>query len=248
MHKKKIQKNGIVLFIIGIFIGMAAIPLAGGTTTTQKQLQTLTIDPECEPYYFGELGKNGWYISCVLIRFHCDLELVEAIKYSITLDPNSPDWKTLPDILDEITFCDDGAWTLKWQWKNKFTGNWSDGGERGLNIDQTQPTLKINKKVNVILKKMTFTAECTDVSGIARVEFYLDNRLKENLTVEPYEYVYTWEKKPQWHEVTAKVYDNAGHMNNKTTLPKFHPYHTLFIGKLLQQIHLLYQLFLNLHQ
>ena len=84
MHKKKIQKNGLVLFIIGIFIGMAAIPLAGGTTTTQNQLQTLTMDPECEPYYFGELGKNGWYISCVLIRFHCDLELVEAIKYSFT--------------------------------------------------------------------------------------------------------------------------------------------------------------------
>jgi hypothetical protein len=244
MLRKHIQKKALVLIIIGTFFGMTTIPIAGDNAPDNTKLEILTMDPICDPWFFG-VSRNSWFIECVTIGFSYDPEIVEEIQYSITLDPGEPEWENYNG---DFKFCDDGEWTFQYKWKNKLTELWEFGEEQPLKIDQTAPTFSIEKRVHSIKKEITFKAKPNpDTSGIERVKFYLDNyRLKENLTEPPYEYTYTWEGKyPGYHWVTVVVYDRAGFSTEKTTLPVSHPYYSNIMSKIFYRLQTLFQLFIQ---
>jgi hypothetical protein len=68
-------------------------------------------------------------------------------------------------------------------------------------------------RIPLIIGKITIEANATDEdSGIERVEFYINDELKETDTTEPYTYLWRWNRPRIFHIFTIKVvaYDNEG--------------------------------------
>ena len=107
-----------------------------------------------------------------------------------------------------------------------------------LNLENIPPTVSITKpekafyifnqkifpriiRLALIIGKITITANATDDdSGIEKVEFYINNKLKANDTTEPYTYDWTRDRLRLFHFFTIKViaYDNDGETAQDTML------------------------------
>lgn len=61
----------------------------------------------------------------------------------------------------------------------------------------------------IIIGRITIEAVAEDESGIDRIEFYIDDRLKGTVETEPY--VWLWDESSFWkHRIKAIAYDNTG--------------------------------------
>lgn len=251
MHKKCLAKKGLALVAIVLFIGMSVTPGAGDTETEKYADATsfgvLNNDPFCIPVFFGQKGNNNWFITSLIIYFQYRVGWVEYIWYSITEDSGT-DWK---EYKEPFLYEEEGIFNFQYKYQD-ITGNVTYGGQAiTLKIDMTPPTIELVKKVKILSKKIIFTANVQDAtSGVARVEFYLDGVLKENLTSAPYIYTYTWKKgeDPEEYEVKAIVYDWAGHsdIDNSSTAPVSYPHHATVVSKILQRMHSINQLCLQI--
>lgn len=254
MYKKCFAKKGLALVTIALFIGMSAIPIAGDTETekyadAEHTSFGLLNNDDVVPYFWGKYGKNSWYIgiSDVEIWF-VYRDIVEKIWYSITEDLGQPVWKEYLDA--PFTFEEEGTWIFQYKWEDIW-GNETKGENIPFKIDKTPPTITLQKITQMIRRKIIFTANVNGVaSGVERVEFYLDGVLKENITSGDYEYIYTWgrDENPGEHEVSAIVYDNAGHSSSDdsdTTSVSFQ-YHATILSRILQRMQSISQLFLQL--
>jgi len=88
-----------------------------------------------------------------------------------------------------------------------------------VSADTTKPALNITAPGNATTVKGTVSvkATATDTSGVSRVEFYVQNVLKQTDTTSPYEYKWdTKTVKDGTYVLTVKAYDAAGNVTNDT--------------------------------
>jgi len=83
-------------------------------------------------------------------------------------------------------------------------------------VDNTQPNVTIISPLSgaTVKGSVTISVSASDASGIQRVEFYIDGKLKATDYTAPY--TYQWNTKPVkagTHTILVIAYDNAGNMN-----------------------------------
>jgi hypothetical protein len=108
-----------------------------------------------------------------------------------------------------VEVCEDGEHTLEY-YSVDNAGNEEDvKGPFDFKIDQILPTIELTVE-NTVLNTWVMTADVADeTSGVAKVEFYLDDDLLGEDTEEPFEWEWSGTGS---HSVYAIVYDLAGNL------------------------------------
>ncbi|MCD6512441.1 MAG: Ig-like domain repeat protein, partial [Thermoplasmata archaeon] len=144
---------------------------------------------------------------------------IDAIYYKI----NDREWKKYSNPI-KLTF--DGVYTIKY-YSIDNAGNREETKSITVKIEKSKPSLIIKKPENgiylfdrkvfpfckpLIIGKITIRVNAgNSTSGIDRVEFYVDNKLKYTDEEEPYEWTYDEGAIFRHrHYITVKVVDTAG--------------------------------------
>ena len=178
MLRNSCYNKGIVLVTIVLFLSVAVTPTIGisNNDDTTPPVTTISFDPS-EPD-----GKNGWYISDVTVSLNAtdDMSGVNVTYYRI----DDGVW-----LIYEHYFiiCEDGDDILIEFYSIDRAGNVEDVKSSTLDIDQTKPIVWLYYEIIGGNQRegwdFIFTAEAyDDYSGMERVEFYLYNELKKNIT------------------------------------------------------------------
>jgi len=159
----------------------------------------------------GTMGENGWYVSAVVIAITYDNgSLIPLGYYNI----NDEGWIVYTTPLIVST---DGYYSVEFRVKDPMGAYWYVGPVF-FKIDRTLPHITLVKE-KLSANEVKFTAYVSDgMSGIWRVEFFLDDQLISNDTSIPFEW--TWEGSGV-HIVKAKVYDIAGNSASKSKITLF---------------------------
>ncbi|EMR75080.1 Carboxypeptidase regulatory-like domain-containing protein [Thermoplasmatales archaeon SCGC AB-540-F20] len=135
----------------------------------------------CYPVFFGKLGENNWYVSCVQISFIWSSDVVK-----IWCQIDDEDWINWSEPFEPI--CEDGAHTICWKYED-IEGNISDVYCKDFKIDQTPPDIEevewetFQEPPIFGIWYVTFTCNATDnISGMDRVEMYINEGLHEVIT------------------------------------------------------------------
>jgi len=242
MINKNLQKKGLVLLTIALFFGMC-VASSTGYNELEKYASTkdnasnlykpLNGDPTPIPNILGVMGENNWYISHVTIGFSYDPKFVQEIRYSI----NEGNWNLYTE---PFAISDDGVFLVSYYWLD-MDGKQLYGRPFQIWIDQTPPTITLTKhKILLDKNKLRFEADVSDAtSGVERVEFYLDDEIRDTVTNEPYEWIYEKaDGDEEEHFVHAIVYDVAGHSEASETLstPLSSFYNAMILSKFLQRM------------
>jgi PKD repeat protein len=175
----------------------------GGLSDTDSALVIVdTIAPNTMGFHTGTMGDNDWYVSDVLVMLFAEDGTgsgVEETYYRI----NGGSWETYEE---PFTVTDDGEYTVEY-YSVDYAGNEEEVSEpMEFKIDSEAPTIELTAE-HQGGNTWLFTAEVDDeTSGVAQVEFYVDDVLVAVVTSEPWEYEYTG----SGEEAQAVVYDNAG--------------------------------------
>ena len=172
----------------------------------------------------GTLGQQSWYVSNVTVT-------LSATDPAGGRTMNGGKWPT--GVNHTYYKIDNGAWTeyttpfmvttdgqhVVSYYSDDKAGNNEAPKSISFKMDRTAPTITLSGTPQNLLKtKWLFVANVTDVtSGIAKVEFYVDDALIGTVTTAPYEFLYHG----TGQDAQAIVYDNAG---NSKMSAKFHAY------------------------
>ena len=220
MKMNKILVAGVIV----LFLTMATV------TATDSSNKTIPLNRNDDPvpYIEGILGENDWYISDVVISFSFDPKIVKEIHYKL-----GGNWH---EYSNPFTVDDDGEYVIDWYWIDEDGKTHNGFPIIIFKLDQTAPTIQLSKKVND--DKITFTATCNDpMSGVERVEFYIDDDLVDTISGGPYQYV--WDG-IGIHTVHAVGYNNAGlskESNSHDTTHRSRVYNYQFFNILLQKLY-----------
>jgi alpha-amylase/alpha-mannosidase (GH57 family) len=111
--------------------------------------------------------------------------------------------------------CDDGEHTLEYYSVDNAENIEEINGPFDFKIDQTPPQISLSVEKQSF-NKWLFIAEVEDAtSGIALVEFYVDDELVGEITEPPYYYLWTG---ISFDEGYAIAYDNAGNSAESDTV------------------------------
>jgi len=203
MQTKSPLREGLVLAIVVLFVGMSIIPIAG-SISIEKEPSIATncnLTDDCHPVFNGTMGHNGWYVSPVNVSFVYNPEVVAMIFYSI----NGGQWIQYND---PFTINEQGLINFEWHFKN-YSGEWSDIFVNHLKIDYTPPLIYLHYQVTG--DKIVFIALPDDnTSGVVYVEFYFNNVLQFTANA-PGPYEWTLEPLPNVNgTITVIIYDEAG--------------------------------------
>jgi len=179
-------------------------------------LTTCSLDPAIPN------GKNGWYIGNVTITLTAkdDISGVDSTYFKIDND----NWRKYTG---EIKISEDGEYIMKFYSIDNY-GNKEETKSVSVKIDKTKPTINFKKptygylylmgkeilplKHTIIIGKAMVAIDGNDeISGINKVEFYVDGELKEVIAKEPYEWMWD-EFVIGKHTIKAIAYDNAGNI------------------------------------
>lgn len=118
-----------------------------------------------------------------------------------------------------VTFALDGIYELYFYSVDKAGNVEEVKGPFCLKVDKTPPSISLSVTPENLLKtKWLLNATVADAtSGVAKVEFYIDDALVDNATTAPYFYIYRGKGKTAW----AIAYDMAG---NSASSPIMTPY------------------------
>ena len=228
-----------MLFNRFLAIGTIALFLLVGTiSATEGNSTSNTMGSRDDPTFlmFGTLGDNQWYISDVEIFFDYDPERVLEIQYYL-----NGKWNEYNDV--GIMVSEEGVYSIQWFWID-IDGKTNYGPRIEFKIDKSPANIKLTKKIEA--KQIVFNAACSDdMSGVEKVEFYLDDELVETDNDGPYSY--TWIGAGR-HEVYAIGYNLAGLTVQSDTLdttPKSKTVNFQLLEIILQRI---YNIFLLLQQ
>ena len=206
MRNGKLFGKCLAIGVIILFFSMASISALGES----KIPKPLNMDPGAPiPDVFGLQGENGWYIDDVAISFIYDPKIVDEVYYYL-----NGDWH-----LYTGTFfvTEDGEHSIDWYWIDVEEGHTHYELPIVFKIDQSKPTVKLNKEIQMN-NKVKFIATCNDdLSGGERVEFYLDDELITTSSEKPHEYVYSPDGSGP-HEVYSIGYNGAGLSEQSETL------------------------------
>jgi len=195
--KKELLLKPLALFIVVLFIGVIVTPSIGISNNlddTTPPITTISFNPP-EPN-----GENGWYISAVTFTLNAtdDDSGVNTTYYRI----DEGIWYnyTEPFILDF-----DGENILIEFYSIDNAGNVEPINRFYINIDGTKPNVNLMFEVNYHFGEETryfFTAFADDsMSGIDRVEFYLDNVYQETIFGPSPEYDWIWKPRIYDHVI-----------------------------------------------
>ena len=166
-------------------------------------------------------GENGWYVSDVEVTLNAtdNTSGVDSTEYN--LDGTGWIEYTTP-----FTVSEDGEHNVQYRSVDK-AGNIESTNSASFKIDQTDPTVTINKPqpgylyifnrpiipllgdITIIIGQITVEVDTSDeTSGIDKVEFYIDDELKNADDEGPYEW--TWGHAFWQHALKVIAYDNAG--------------------------------------
>jgi parallel beta-helix repeat protein len=186
-----------------------SIDLAGNNETTKQmsfQIQHDITPPVTTHDFDGNSGNNEWFVSNVTILLSAidDSAGVDFTMYKI----DDGIWTTYMGL---ISVTEDAAHILCYYSVDK-SGNQEDNNTVTLKIDKTAPTMNLTVEKTGLSKWLLTATVSDETSGIAKVEFYLDNDYLGEVTTAPF----TWETIEKG-TAQAIVYDNAG--NNKISNP-----------------------------
>jgi hypothetical protein len=156
---------------------------------------------------YGTYEENGWYGPGAWLVIFYNSSIISALYFGI--DNSGPILYTGPPYyIDE-----DGTHVLYIIVNNETLGPYS------FKTDGTPPTIDLTvTALNCCHTKWLLNATVADAtSGVAKVEFYVDDVLVGNATASPYTYTY----KGKGKVAQAIVYDFAGNyaMNPMVTMP-----------------------------
>ena len=151
---------------------------------------------------YGTMGLNGWYVSGVVITITG--QGINHTYYSF----NNQTWD---EYLAPITINNDGGYALYVYYMDP-DGEYHYYGPYPFKIDKTPPTLNVTVTTNFWKTVWRITVNASDtMSGVAKMEFYVDDVLVGNATAYPYIFIFILRGK--YHVVQVIVYDNAGNAN-----------------------------------
>ena len=159
----------------------------------------------------GVMGENGWFVDPVLITFTYNSSVIEAIYFKI----DTGEWMLYTE---SYTYDEESVHDLSYYMVLVEGGTSDVFGPFDFKIDYTLPVIADVEveKMNWNTHKLTADVE-DEVSGIQRVEFYLDGVFQESLQMEPWEFM--WSGTGQ-HTVQIFVFDYAGLQTNSSLIVK----------------------------
>ena len=176
--KKEWLVKTLALGIVVLFICITVTPSIGISNyldDTIPPVTTISFNP-LEPD-----GENGWYVSDVTVTLNAtdDDTGVNTIYYRV-------DGGIWYNYSEPFILVDDGKDILIEFYSIDNAGNQEEVKSVKINIDQTKPTITLEYEItggNQIQGwELTFTATATDdTSGMDKVEFYVNNKLKETV-------------------------------------------------------------------
>ncbi len=212
----------------GLFLNLPAIP--DDKEGNNQERWSIAVDdtepisdypPMLDPPYPD--GLNGWYISDVQVTLNANdpwsnsvSSGVKEIRYII----NGGSEQVINGSYGSFEIIEDGDDILVEYWAIDWVGNVETPKKSfTIDIDKTVPEVDLAYEVggNKLQGwKFTFTAIATDVmSGMDRVEFYLNNELQETVTGPGPEYKWTIKYNPLPKAIfKATAYDKAGLFNS----------------------------------
>jgi hypothetical protein len=169
-----------------------------GITKTESQGINATLD--------GVRGENGWFVDVPVYLVITPDNDTQIEKVFIRI--NSGSWQELTWMGGEpipLIIISDGILQLYVKIYDSEWNEWYFSFE--YKVDTRLPTIVLQKK-NMFFNKLKFIADVSDqISGVWRVEFYLDDDLKFTDYDTPFEWI--WEGTGN-HTINAKVFDWAG--------------------------------------
>ena len=194
MKKYTQMRRKVCIGLVVLSLGLTLVPLTGSLPIETKE--SMLTNRSDGIVISGMMGENGWYISPVVI----------VLNYSG--EPNHTYWKLDNGAWQEYTvpICIDMEgehmiWFLVYTQEGNVTFNAS------FKIDQTLPEISLLKE-KTGFGQMKFVANVSDaISGVSRVEFYLDDEPLFTDYESPFETHVVWFGN---HDVVAIVYDVAG--------------------------------------
>ena len=180
------MKKLLVVGVIVLFLGLAFAPSTGITTfndDTTPPVTTISFDPP-EPD-----GDNGWYVSDVEVTLNAtdDMSGVNVTYYRINNG-------TLETYIEPFIVKADGMYLVEF-YSVDNAGNEEEAKPSELNIDQTKPEIAPycwEAFEDGGIWYVSCEPECSDaMSGINRVEYYVNDELKSTVDTEPYYWI--WE-------------------------------------------------------
>lgn len=131
----------------------------------------------------GPNGDNGWYISPVTVTAVAS----DALSGVNTTWCNGV-------YIGPFTIDTSGSFWISY-YSMDNAGNVETQHHFLLQIDRDEPTIVLSEQVFLNRLKLTATVNDT-TSGINRVDFYINDELRETITEPPYIYTYTWQAPP----------------------------------------------------
>jgi hypothetical protein len=179
-----------------------SVDFAGNIEPTNEiefKIKHDVLPPETTHEFEGDVGDNYWYTSTVVVMLTAedDSAGVDFTLYKL----DAGDWTMYTGA---FLVTEDGEYTL-YYYSVDCVGNEEEVNEVVLKIDQTSPEINLAVEKTGSMK-WRLTANVNDeTSGIAKVEFYLDDEYLGEAIEAPY----VWEC-TQKGTAQAIVYDNAG--------------------------------------
>jgi hypothetical protein len=168
-------------------------------------------------------GEAGWYVSDVTVTLEAEDGTdgwdsgVDFISYTVDGGPT----QTIPGSIGSFVITDDGENIEVQYWATDMVGNAESPHTFDIDMDQTAATFEFVYEVtggNPLQGwEITWTATATDpVSGMNRVEFFLNHVLQETVTGPGpvYQWIHMYYPLPKTI-FGATAYDNAGNDQTK---------------------------------
>jgi len=157
--------------------------------------------PSTSHVFNGTMGENGWYISCVTVELTAYDDIFGVLATYYCLDGG--DWTVYSEPFE---VCEDGEHTLEY-YSVDYVGNEEDvNGPFDFKIDHTIPTIELTAEKTDTDTWLLIATVSDETTGIANVEFYVDDEFIGEVTEAPFE----WEYAGSGSEAYAIAYDNAG--------------------------------------
>jgi parallel beta-helix repeat protein len=188
-----------------------SVDLAGNTEATKQtsfRIHYDVVPPVSTHEFDGVTWNTDWFVSAVTVMLSAtdDSAGVDFTMYK--LDDGA--WTTYTGA---FSVTEEAVHTLYYYSVDKV-GNREENNSVALRIDKTPPEINLTVE-KTGLSKWLLTATVSDkTSGIAKVEFYLDNEYVGEATESPYEWTVFEEGTAQ-----AIVYDNAGNSKMSDAIP-----------------------------
>ena len=215
----------LIIGIIFLLIGMSIFPIVDSISNEKQVINERLLYDSKDDFtdislimlkVTGEMGNNNWYVSDVNFNFSKESDDITEIKYLINDNP-------MQNYTEPFNISNDGEdICLQWCAIN-FEGNQSEiDGPFIFNIDQKTPmsdmTYEWRDGPGPGTWWMTFTVTATDeMSGMDRVEFYVNNELQKTIEGPGPEYIWEFLYTGGYSlEVGWWAYDKAG--NRDTTI------------------------------